>query len=122
MARERNKSVFFRITLLASMVLIAVIAAADTNMIAPEGHHDKVVHLIAFIYLSFLMDRSFPLTGFNVKKIVSIIIYGVLIEIMQYFISYRHFELLDIAADLAGVLIYGAASLFVVPITKKVQG
>lgn len=68
--------------------------------------NDKVGHIVAFLLLAFLADFSFPNEGFGWSKILPLLGYGLLIEIIQYFLPYRLFSLLDLAADATGLVVY----------------
>jgi len=68
--------------------------------------NDKLGHVLAFIMLAFLMDFSFPVSSFNLSKIVPLLGYGLLIEVIQYFLPHRMFSFLDMFADGGGLVIY----------------
>ena len=69
--------------------------------------HGKVKHAITFFVLTLLMDRfAFPSERFELWKPLSLLGFGILIEILQWFTGYRTFSLLDIAADSAGIMAY----------------
>ena len=71
-----------------------------------ENMNDKVNHILAFYVLGFLADFSFPGKRFGLSKVLTILGYGLLIEVIQYFLPYRSFSLYDLAADTAGLAIY----------------
>jgi VanZ family protein len=77
--------------------------------------NDKVAHFVAFYVCALLLDFSFPDSGFDLKKAVPLILYGLLIEIIQLYLSYRHFSLLDLLADAGGLMVYGLS----LPIIKR---
>jgi VanZ family protein len=67
---------------------------------------DKVKHILAFYVLSFLADYSTPRVRFNLSKGLAVLGYGLLIEVIQYFLPYREFSLFDLAADGIGIAAY----------------
>ena len=67
---------------------------------------DKLNHCLAFAVLLALLDNAYPKMSFWEKKVSALLLYGVLIEVLQIAISERHFSLLDIVADAAGLAIY----------------
>ena len=65
---------------------------------------DKLLHMMVFLFITFFAYAS----KFNVNRLVillGLILYGLLIEIIQNYISYRNFELLDLLFDIFGVLV-----------------
>ena len=66
---------------------------------------DKLYHCAAYGWLALL-----PMIGFAIRRValtaaLSMIILGVLLEIGQYYIPSRSFELLDIMANSLGVIL-----------------
>jgi VanZ family protein len=57
--------------------------------------------------MSFLADLSFPNNGFGLSKLFPLLGYGLIIEVIQYHLSYRMFSLLDVTADVIGLVLYG---------------
>ena len=68
---------------------------------------DKVVHFLAFLILTFLLDISLR-DPINVQKyaILFLIAYAGSIEFIQYFLPYRSAEIYDFFSDLLGILVY----------------
>jgi VanZ family protein len=96
----------FRLTLVASLVVIVYLASAELEHPLMTSVNDKLGHVLAFIMLAFLMDFSFPVSSFNLSKIVPLLGYGLLIEVIQYFLPHRMFSFLDMFADGGGLVIY----------------
>lgn len=68
----------------------------------PSSSIDKVNHFLAFFVMAILLDRAHQRLG--VKGMVIILgALGMIIEIIQYFLPYRDFSLLDWLADMGGV-------------------
>lgn len=78
--------------------------------------NDKLAHLLTFFVLAFLADYSYPVSTYNWEKITALLCYGIGIECVQYFIPFRDFSLLDILADLIGLLAYP----LIIPLLKKI--
>ncbi|MDH4162927.1 MAG: VanZ family protein [Nitrospirota bacterium] len=68
--------------------------------------NDKINHLAAFYTLALLVDFSWPKKDFLGLKAISLLGYGLAIEIAQYFLPQRNFSLLDLGADAVGLLLY----------------
>ena len=64
---------------------------------------DEWTHFLAFAVLTILLRLSYRITA--VQTTLFLFLYGVLIEILQYFTPNRCAETLDVAADMIGVAI-----------------
>lgn len=105
--QSRNVTHLSRFLLIAA--LVAGFSLATTSNIAIpvlKNVNDKLTHLLAFFALSLLVDFSWPSTRFLAPKILSLLGYGLGIEIVQYFLSYRTFSLFDLGADALGLFLY----------------
>jgi len=67
---------------------------------------DKVNHVGAFFVLSLLADFSYLKREALANKSLTLLIFGMLIEALQYWVGYRYFEIGDLIADGAGILAY----------------
>lgn len=83
----------------------------------PSG--DKIMHAAAFFVFGMLARFSFPDTRYIVPA-AWLALYGVAIEVVQFFLSFRSFSLLDIAADIGGLATFGVvASLVHMAVKRK---
>ena len=96
-----------RVVLIASFFVITILSVIPMNDSVTAGINDKLNHILAFFVLAFLTDFSFPNSTFNLAKNLPLFFYGLSIEWVQYYIPFREFSLLDIAADVTGLLSYG---------------
>jgi VanZ family protein len=97
---------------LALAVTVSVILWLATTDRPPPGLaqvSDKLNHAAAFLVLAALADRAFPASGFAAAKIVPLLAFGVAIEVIQSFLPFREASLMDVAADAAGLVLYGVA-------------
>ena len=105
------------------MAGIVILYLATTSRMIPvvEDIIDKAEHGIAFYALALFADFSFPQNGFGRAKALSLLSYGLSIEIIQYFLPYRSFSLIDLSADAVGLVIYGVSlpMLKRMPLLKK---
>ena len=62
--------------------------------------------MLVFYILALLIDFSFPKTNLGISKVIGLLIYGILIEVIQAFIPNRMPSLLDLVADGIGIAIY----------------
>ena len=68
---------------------------------------DKVVHFLAFLILTFLLDISLRNPIYIQKYAIWFLIaYAGSIEFIQYFLPYRSAEFFDFLSDLLGILVY----------------
>jgi VanZ family protein len=100
-----------------------ILHLATTSSMIPvvEDINDKAEHWIAFYALALFADFSFPQDSFGRAKALSLLGYGLVIEIIQYFLPYRSFSLLDLSADAVGLVVYGISlpMLRRMPLLKK---
>jgi len=105
----------FRLLLALALAVITHLATAPLGELPPVHLNDKLGHLLAFYGLALLADFSFRRSGFDLNKALSLLGYGLLIEVVQHFIPYRDFSLLDLGADALGLAAYGAS----VPLLRR---
>ncbi len=98
---------FFRFSFFSLSILFIFLSilSVDTfnNSIFASGLIDKFLHFFAFFALTTLG----LLSKFKIKTLLMIallIILGIFLEIIHFFHPYRVFELLDIVANMLGVL------------------
>jgi len=91
-----------------ALVLATTMYLATTQQEFPvfDAVNDKAKHVLAFYVLTLLADYSSPNSKFNLSKGLTVLGYGLLIEVVQYFLPYREFSLLDLMADGIGIAAY----------------
>ena len=96
---------FIRLTFFSSIVLTSVFSFISIDQdLAKFLLQDKLLHMATFSFITFFAYAS----KFDVNRFVillGLIFYGLLIEIIQNYLSYRNFELLDLLYDIFGVLL-----------------
>ncbi len=74
---------------------------------------DKGNHFIAFFTLSLLLNRASSTIHARLRNALSLLAFGMLIEVLQAFLSYRSADYHDIIADGVGIVIFqGLLSLY----------
>jgi VanZ family protein len=116
MALPRSDLLLFRAVLVTALLIIFHLATTQLHYPGLNGLNDKVSHIMAFYALAMLEDFSFPRTGFGLSKAFTLMAYGLLIEVIQYFLPYRTFSLYDLGADAMGVLVYVIST----PVLKQI--
>jgi VanZ family protein len=100
---------FYRTLLAAAIVAIFYLATTARHFPGIDEVSDKLKHVLAFYVLGLLADFSWPATGFRLPKVLSLLGYGVVIEVVQLFLPHRDFSLWDLGADALGLLLYGSS-------------
>ena len=78
-------------------------ASSIPNIAALSFLTDKMIHALIFLYLSFIGLNSY----FNISNLwllVLIFSFGLVIEIIHFYHTYRFFEIPDLFANLIGIL------------------
>jgi len=111
----------FRFTLVATFLIITSLATTHIQYPVIEDIHDKAGHLLAFYVLALLTDFSFPGSRLNLPKTALLLGYGLLIEIIQYFLPGRLCSVYDLTADALGIMIYWGSfpALKYVPLLRR---
>ncbi|MFL2722492.1 MAG: VanZ family protein [Gammaproteobacteria bacterium] len=94
----------FLISIIIVFSLSIVNASKIPNFAMLSFMSDKFVHALTYFYLTLLGLFS----RFNVNElfvVMSIFIFGLIIELIHYFHPYRYFEYFDLLANLIGVTI-----------------
>ncbi len=93
--------------------LITVIFILYKALMPPSEEHflnfqnaDKLLHAGAFFVLSFLLNRASSSITKRIRNMLSLLAFGVLIEVLQSFTGYREVSLGDVLADLIGILFF----------------
>jgi VanZ family protein len=111
----------FRVTFVLVILLISYLAFSriEETILDPLSFiNDKIEHSAAFLFLAFLLDFAQPHQAWGQRKWLPLLGYGLLIELVQYFIPYREFSLWDLAADALGLAVY---PMFF-PLLKRIPG
>jgi VanZ family protein len=111
-----SETTLFRVALFVATLVATRLATAPIEAVPFVGLGDKVLHAGAFLVLAGLLDFSFPATPFGARKFATLLAYGMAIEVVQQFLPYRSFSLLDWLADACGVVLYVVVAT---PILKR---
>lgn len=94
--RYLSKILFF-----IALLGVEYLSFTPKNIAIIQNSWDKFNHFVAFFTLTFLLNLGFSLK-FKTKTIILVVI-AFQIEIVQSFLDFREFSLLDIVADMIGV-------------------
>ncbi len=104
-----------RLVLVVSLVSITYLATTGIDLRLDEDINDKISHLVAFFFLAFILDFSFPRIQFDIRKVFVLLVYGLFLELVQYNLPHREFSMFDLAADGIGILLYWLS----IPLLKR---
>lgn len=96
----------FSVCLITVASVIPYGSAASTVSVVSVGL-DKILHFMGFacvILFSFGSSKAFSF-WYGMRAVIYVLIFGVSIEFVQYFIHYRTFNPADILANLIGMLV-----------------
>lgn len=110
-----NNQKFNKYMLWAGLVTIMILAVTPGDYAPDTGFSDKLNHVAAFILLGVLALRAYP--GFYARSGLWLMLYGLLIEGVQFWIPGRRCSLMDLAADLCGI----AAALFLMVLVSFIM-
>ena len=105
---RRIKTVKYGFFAVLILLMLAGLKVATMPLQFPESLqlNDKVIHVVVFFGFAVLVDLVSSREPFWFWKAMPLIIYGVGVEVLQYFSPDRSFSMLDALADVAGVLLY----------------
>jgi len=113
-----SKKLFFTLLLIIYIIILFLTGAVvNVNNISKATNFDKALHFFGFFILTILLLLTFEHYKLNNKRIAIFLIalgIGILIEVVQLGIPGREFSLLDIAADVLGIIV-GALLKWIFP-------
>ena len=91
-------------------VLIIIGSTLPPNKIPPEIlSYDFIIHSVAFAILAILLGVGYIRVNrpkfWKVRAAAASLSVGVMVEVIQFFLPYRNFSKIDLAADLLGVVV-----------------
>ncbi len=92
----------YRFFFLSALAVTFYLALTPRPLPLVEDLWDKAKHFAAFLVLAFLATRAFPRAN-PYFRFCGLLAYGLLIEIVQYFLPYRDASGLDLLADALGL-------------------
>ena len=120
----RTASVAARGLLLLAVALILWLALTPNPPSNQFLGFDKLNHGLAFFTLAALMEYAFPHLASWAAKLLPLSVFGLAIEMLQFWIGYRYFEWMDLVADGVGLLLFwivrGKIRAAVDPIIQRV--
>jgi len=97
------KILFFTFTLI--VVFIFAVIPNDT-LLEEYTYADKLKHLFAFFTLSFLLNRASSDMAQRFRNMSALLLFGIFIEFVQYYLPERTTSIEDVFADVVGILLF----------------
>jgi VanZ family protein len=88
------------------LLLISYLAFTPIDYSTVSTLWDKLDHALAFFVLAILLDATFRWRKLRLFKFCLLLGYGVFIEVVQWFLSYRDGSILDLLSDAVGLTAY----------------
>lgn len=123
LVRQLRHIVAFKVTVRVMVITLMLLGVwvATKKLDFPSGVsvNDKLIHILVFFGFAFLMDLASARKPFWLWKGLPLLVYGVGIEVLQYFTPFRSFSVMDMVADCGGILVYFLLKLFILSIVKR---
>ncbi len=88
------------------MAALMWLATVEKTIPLVDNLWDKLKHFAAFGVLALFADFAFPERRLWPAKVLAVLAYGVLIELVQAFLPHRSASALDVLADAVGIATY----------------
>lgn len=102
MQRKTYKILFF---ITAGIVFLLAVVPND-HVLLTFHYADKAKHFTAFFVLSLLLNRASSTMKHRLRNMLSLLLFGIFIEIIQIYIIYRSSSIYDVYADVVGILLF----------------
>lgn len=99
----KNNIKLYRTIFFVYIIIVLILSVIQTPGALKIGG-DKTKHVAAFVMFTLLFFAAYKETKF-VFIFLWGLTFGILIEFIQYFVPWRSTELLDVVADVGGILI-----------------
>ena len=100
-----NKKTYRLLFIIAIVLTLVSTLSVVSKSVSVHLINDKLGHALMFFFLAFLYSHSLG-KKFGVKAMFGLAMFGLAIEVVQYFLSWRSFSILDWLADIIGIIAY----------------
>lgn len=112
---------FSRLQLLFLLVTYMFLGTVKIPQEFGDNFNDLVMHAIGYGVLMISGIFAYPRREYFIALMLVFLGYSFMIECIQYFLSYRSFSWLDMAANGLGLFIGTGLRLVLLPLIKKVR-
>ena len=102
MQKKTYKILFF---ITAGTVFLLAVIPNDHIQLTFQ-YADKIKHLTAFFVLSLLLNRASSTMKHRLRNMLALLLFGIFIEIIQTYVTYRSSSIYDVYADAVGILLF----------------
>ncbi len=88
------------------LMLYPVMPNDYISSLYPVNFNDKVEHGIVFFILAFLLNRTSDQHKKRLRNVIVLSLFGIMIELIQYYIPHRSTSISDALANIAGILVF----------------
>lgn len=100
----------YKILFYITAFTVFIFAIVNNDHIAINSiYADKIKHISAFFTLSLLLNKASSTIAHRFRNILALLLFGFLIEVVQYFIPSRDSDWMDILADFVGIVLFQVA-------------
>ncbi|NBB22971.1 hypothetical protein GVN20_26680 [Runella sp. CRIBMP] len=122
--KQADTITFCYVVLLFALAVLPIngkdAASINNTYVLPELRLDYLLH--SFLLVPWMPIRVFYAETNRLKELLWLacgVVLGIMTEVIQYFLTYRTYNVIDLAANLLGVFIGGALWQIIQPIYKK---
>jgi len=106
MSLSRHTILVLRGVFVITLCIVTYLAMTHRHLPVIDDLHGNMTHILAFYLLALLIDFAFPNKLPFIAKATVLLGYGLGIEVFQGIFTERTFSLLDVVADIIGVMLY----------------
>ena len=100
-----NKKTYRLLFIIAIVLTLVSTLSVVSKTVAVHLINDKLGHALMFFCLAFLCSHTLG-KQFGYKAMFLLAMFGLAIEVIQNFLSWRSFSLMDWLADIVGIIAY----------------
>ena len=111
----------FRLPFLFLLALYLYLGVIEIPEVVAASVNDLLVHAIGYAVLICAGFFAFPQRLYTLRLFLGLLVFSFMIEYIQYFLPYRSFSLLDLAANGLGLLLGVVIGWLLIPAFLKLQ-
>lgn len=97
---------YFKILFYIAVSVVLYLAIVPDNIEVPSIYADKIKHASAFFVLSLLLNRASSTLKHRLRNMGALLLFGIFIEFVQYFVPNRQSSFDDVIADFVGIVLF----------------
>ena len=101
-----NKRIFKILFFIALAIVFILAIVQNDHVVIDYVHADKIKHMTAFFVLSLLLNRASSSLKNRIRNMLSLLLFGIFIEVVQLYFPHRESSISDVIADFAGIVLF----------------